>query len=219
LDLREIDRVAVKGFLDPEEGRALYDLARKAGSLGPVLEIGGYCGKSTLYLGLGCRASGGILFSVDHHRGSEEQQPGQPYFDPDLYDPGLSRVDTFPFFRRAVEEAELEDTVVPVVAQSRVAARMWSTPLAMLFIDGGHTYEAAFDDYVSWSGHVQPGGILAVHDVFLDPRAGGQAPRFVYSLAIASGLYEELPMVKTLGILRRRAPGDVPVEISSRRDW
>ncbi|HOM30010.1 MAG TPA: class I SAM-dependent methyltransferase [Deltaproteobacteria bacterium] len=219
MDVKDIDRVARKGFLDPEEGRALHDLAMDAARRGPVLEIGGYCGKSTLYLGLGCQKSGGILFSVDHHRGSEEQQPGQPYFDPDLFDPRLERVDTFPFFRRAVEEARLENTVVPIVASSRVAARMWATPLAMLFIDGGHTYEAAFDDYVSWSGFLMPGGILAVHDIFLDPQKGGQAPRFVYSLAVASGLYEELPMVGTLGVLRRRAPGEVPPEISSRRDW
>lgn len=219
MELADIDRIVTKGFLDPEEGKALFELAREASARGPVLEIGSYCGKSTLYLGLGCRENGSILFSVDHHRGSEEQQAGQEFFDPDLYDPRTSRVDTFGFFRRAVEEAGLEDTVVPIVAPSRVAARMWSTPIAMLFIDGGHTYEAAYDDYVSWSGHLMPGGILAIHDIFLNPSEGGQAPRFVYSLAAASGLYEELPMVKTLGVLRRRRPGDVPPEISSRRDW
>ncbi|HPC47255.1 MAG TPA: class I SAM-dependent methyltransferase [Deltaproteobacteria bacterium] len=219
MELADIDTIAPKGFLDPDEGRALFELARQASARGPILEIGGYCGKSTLYLGMACKVNRGILYSVDHHRGSEEQQPGQPYFDPELYDPLQSRVDTFRFFRRAVEEAGLEDTVVPIVAASRVAARMWSTALAMVFIDGGHTYEAAFDDYVSWSGLLMPGGILAVHDIFLDPSEGGQAPRFVYSLALASGLYEELPMVKTLGVLRRRGPGQVPPEVSSRRDW
>lgn len=215
----DIDAIAVKGFLDAEEGERLYELARQASLRGPVLEIGGYCGKSTLYLGLGCKENRGVLYSIDHHRGSEEQQPGQEYFDPELFDEREGKVDTFRFFRRAVELADLTDTVVAIVATSAVAVRMWATPLAMLFIDGGHTYPAAFSDYVSWAGHLMPGGILAIHDIFPDVGEGGQAPRYIYSLAVASGLYEELPMVKTLGVLRRRGPSDIPPELFSRRDW
>ncbi|HPI94136.1 MAG TPA: class I SAM-dependent methyltransferase [Deltaproteobacteria bacterium] len=219
MNISDIDTVAVKGFLDPGEGERLYHLAREASLHGPVLEIGGYCGRSTLYLGLGCRENRGILYSIDHHRGSEEQQPGQEYFDPDLFDEREGKVDTFRFFRRAVEQAGLTDTVVPIVAASEVAVRRWSTPLAMLFIDGGHTYPDAFADYISWSVFLMPGGILAIHDIFPDASLGGQAPHYIYKLATASGLYEELPMVKTLGVLRRRGPADIPAELYSRRDW
>jgi predicted O-methyltransferase YrrM len=219
MDISEIDALEVKGFLDPEEGKHLYGLALEASRLGPVLEIGGYCGKSTLYLGLACRRTGGVLFSIDHHRGSEEQQPGQEYYDPDLYDHQERRVDTFRLFRRAIERAGLADTVVPIVASSELAARMWKTPLSMVFIDGGHSYAAAFTDYASWSPHIVPGGILAVHDIFTDPAEGGQAPRFIYGLALASGAYAELPLVKTLGALKRLAVGEVPEEIRLKRDW
>ena len=219
MKIDDIDALTVKGFLDAAEGKRLYELAREASLRGPVLEIGGYCGRSTLYLGLGCRENHGILYSVDHHRGSEEQQPGQEYFDPDLFDEREGKVDTFRFFRRVVEQAGLGDTVVAIVAPSAAAVRMWSTPLAMLFIDGGHTYPAAFSDYVSWTCHLVPGGILAVHDIFPDAGQGGQAPHYIYSLAVASGLYEELPMVKTLGVLRKRRAVDVPRELFSRRDW
>ncbi len=219
MKIDDIDAIAVKGFLDAEEGERLFELAREASLRGPVLEIGGYCGKSTLYLGLGCRENRGILYSIDHHRGSEEQQPGQEYFDPDLFDEGEGKIDTFRFFRRAVEQAGLADTVVAIVAPSAVAVRMWSTPLAMIFIDGGHSYPAVFSDYISWTGLLMPGGILAIHDIFLDAGEGGQAPRYIYSLAVASGLYEELPMVKTLGVLRRRGSADIPAELFSRRDW
>jgi predicted O-methyltransferase YrrM len=118
-----------------------------------------------------------------------------------------------------MESAGLTDTVVAIVAPSSVAVRMWSTPLAMLFIDGGHTYQAAFSDYISWSGLLIPGGILAVHDIFPDATKGGQAPHYIYDLAVSSGLYEVLPMVKTLGVLRRRGPADIPFELFSRRDW
>jgi predicted O-methyltransferase YrrM len=195
---------STKGFLDDDEGRCLYDTALQASRTGPCLEIGSYCGKSTIYIGIACKKSNGILFSIDHHRGSEEQQPGQPYFDPDLFHPETGRVDTFHEFRRTVEKARLEDTVVALVSRSDVAARLWKTPLSLVFIDGGHTEEAALADYNCWGPHVMPGGYLLIHDIFEDPAQGGQAPRRIFNLACSSGQFERLPMVKTLGVLRRR---------------
>lgn len=198
-----IDIDTVKGFLDPEEGRALYSCALKAGALGPVLEVGSYCGKSTVYLGEACREKGVLLYAIDHHRGSEEHQPGEEYHDQDLFDGRAGLMDTFREFRQTMRNAALEDVVVPIVASSLVASRNWHTPLGMVFIDGGHSLEAAQTDYRSWSSHVVPGGILAIHDIFPDPTEGGQAPYEILKLAIASGLFEEFDRVKTLGILRR----------------
>ncbi|MFZ0133827.1 MAG: class I SAM-dependent methyltransferase [Desulfobacterales bacterium] len=195
----------VKGFLDEEEGRRLYRLALAAGGQGPCLEIGSYCGKSTLYLAAGCRPSGGTLFCVDHHRGSEEQQPGEEYFDPDLWDPRNQSIDTLPVFRRTIARAGLEAVVVPLVCSSMVAARAWATPLSLVFIDGGHAAETVRDDYRGWSGHVIPGGYLVFHDVFPDPARGGQAPFAAYRRAIEDGRFDKLPMTGSLGILRRKA--------------
>ena len=194
----------VKGFLDEEEGLFLYQKALEASHRGPCLEIGSYCGKSGIYLGLGCREHQGVLFSIDHHRGSEEQQPGQEYFDPELLDPASNRVDTFRFFRRTIEKAGLEDTIVPMVCSSALAARLWATPLSLIFIDGGHALETVQTDYHCWVSHLMPGGYLLIHDIFEDPAQGGQAPFQVYQLALASGLFLELPRVKTLGALKRR---------------
>lgn len=199
----------VKGFLPEIEGMRLYELAREAGRLGPCLEIGSYCGKSTIYLGAGCREAGTVLFSIDHHRGSEEHQPGQEYHDPDLFDPHTGLMDSFREFRKTLALAGLEDTVVPIVAPSALVARCWATPLALVFIDGGHSLRAAMMDYTCWATHVAPGGYLAIHDIFPDPAKGGQAPYEIYKLALASGLFEELPMVETLGVLRRVC-GPVP---------
>ncbi len=156
----------VKGFLDTREGRSLYQFALKASRLGPCLEIGSYCGKATIYLGTACRENNSILFSIDHHRGSEEQQSGEEYFDPELFDTRTGRVDTFEEFRKTLEIFELEDTVVPIVSKSEVAARLWATPLSLVFIDGGHTFEAAFTDYNAWFGHIIPHGYLLIHDIF-----------------------------------------------------
>jgi MMP 1-O-methyltransferase len=199
----------VKGFLDDEEGLFLYQAAKEAGRRGPCLEIGSYCGKSSIYLGSGCKEHNGILFSIDHHRGSEEQQLGEEYFDPDLLDKESGRIDTFPFLRRTIEEAGLEETVVPMVCDSALAARLWNTPLSLVFIDGGHSFQSVYSDYNGWAGHILPGGYLLIHDIFEDPQKGGRAPFQVYQLARASGLFLELPMVKTLGVLQRRKGDEI----------
>lgn len=194
----------IKGFLDPEEGRRLYETAALAAPMGPCIEIGSYCGKSALYLGAACREKGGILFSVDHHRGSEEQQPGEAYFDPALFDARSFSVDTFGNFRHTLVTADLESTVVPIVASSAVAARAWATPLSLLFIDGGHAYETVKTDYECWAPHIMPGGYLLIHDIFKDPAQGGQAPYQIYQKAIATGQFDEQPMTRTLGVLRKK---------------
>lgn len=201
--IEDVKTYPFKGFMDEAEALRLYDLAREASRLGPCLEIGSYCGLSAAYLGMGCRGNGGILYSIDHHRGSEEQQPGQEYFDPDLVDPKTGLIDTLPFFRKTIAALDLEDTVIAVVAKSAVVARNWSTPLSLVFIDGGHTHEAAFADYRGWAPHIMPGGFLAIHDIFPNPADGGQAPYRIYRMALASGLFTEIPMVRTLGILKR----------------
>lgn len=199
-----LDPEDVPGFLTEEEGWALHDLALRSSSLGPCLEVGSYCGKSAVYLGTACKALGTTLFSIDHHRGSEEHQPGEGYYDPSLYDAETGRVDTFPTFRKTLELAALEETVIPIVAASSVVGRDWATPLGLVFIDGGHSDVVAHTDYESWSRHIAPRGVLAVHDVFLDPAEGGQAPRSVWQRALDEGVFEALEMIGTLGVLQRR---------------
>ena len=201
LDQTLIDRI--KGFMNPEEGRALFEIAREASRRGPCLEIGSYCGKSAVYLGSACRENGATLFSIDHHRGSEEQQPGEAYFDPALFDFKNFCMDTFPLFRRTLTLAGLEETVVPLVSRSKVVARNWATPLSLVFIDGGHSFESAQTDYDCWAGHILPGGYLLIHDIFEILEEGGQAPWEVYKLAVASGHFEMLPRIKSLGVLRK----------------
>lgn len=195
----------IKGFLAQDEAEALHALGKRYGSGGPCLEIGSYCGLSTLYLGAGVKASGGVLFTIDHHKGSEEHQPGQEYHDPDLFDRDAGSMNSFPALQRTLRLAGLEDSVVPIVAPSVLAGRGWATPLSLVFIDGGHSLESAVADYRSWATWVRTGGILAIHDIFIDPSQGGQAPYAIYKLALASGLFEELPMINTLGCLRRIA--------------
>jgi len=195
---------SIKGFMDDDEAKRLYSIALKAAVNGPVIEIGSYCGKSAYIIGSACKEKDSILFSIDHHKGSEEQQPNEEYFDPDLFDLKLSRVNTFPFFQETISRTSLENTVVPVVASSSTAGKMWKTPISMLFIDGGHSFEAVHEDFLTWACHIKSKGFLVIHDIFKDPEKGGQAPRQVYEIALESGKYKALEMTKTLGILERK---------------
>ncbi|MGA2554028.1 MAG: class I SAM-dependent methyltransferase [Smithella sp.] len=194
----------VKGFLDEREADCLYKLALKAGKNGPCLEIGSYCGKSSVYIGTACKKNSTVLFSIDHHTGSEEQQPGEAYFDPDLFDEETGKVDTLKQFRKTIADFDLEDVVIPVIGRSALIGSVWKTPLSLIFIDGSHAYESVLNDYNIWANNLIPGGYLLFHDIFPDPAKGGQAPYLVYQKAVESGLYEVMPMFESLGILIRK---------------
>jgi len=204
LPINKAKAAEIKGFLDEREADYLYDLALVASKKGPCLEIGSYCGKSAIYIGSACKMNGSALFSIDHHCGSEEQQPGEAYFDPDLLDRETGKIDTLRFFRQTIMDFNLKDTVIPVIGRSEIIGRTWQTDLSFVFIDGSHAYESVLIDYQTWSKHLVPGGYLVFHDIFPDPAQGGQAPYQVYQMAIDSLLYKELPMLKSLGILKRK---------------
>jgi predicted O-methyltransferase YrrM len=193
-----------RGFMPGDEGQALYEAGLAVAVDGPLLEVGSYCGKSAVYLGAAARERARVLFSVDHHRGSEENQPGWDWHEPDLVDPAVGKMDTLPLFRRTVHDAGLEGTVVAVVGDSPRVAANWGTPLALLFIDGGHGEEPARSDYERWTPHVAPGGLLVIHDVFPDPTDGGRPPyEQIYRPALASGRFAEVRAVGSLRVLER----------------
>ncbi|MFD9603215.1 MULTISPECIES: class I SAM-dependent methyltransferase [unclassified Streptomyces] len=199
---------AAKGFMPVVEGLALYGAAVEAAALGlPILEVGTYCGRSTILLADVARAAGVTALTVDHHRGSEEQQPGWEYHDPTVVDPEVGRMDTLPTFRRTLHAAGLEDHVVALVGRSPQVAAVWGGKLGFVFIDGGHTDEHANGDYEGWAPHVADGGLLVIHDVFPDPAHGGQAPYRVYLRALASGAFTEVSVTDSLRVLRRTGPG------------
>lgn len=196
---------AAKGFMPTEEGELLHRMARERLPHGPVLEIGTYCGKSAVYLGAAARVAGGTVFTVDHHRGSEENQPGWEYHDTALVDPTTGRLDTLGTFRRTIAAAGLEDQVVAIVGRSTTVSALWRTPLSLVFIDGGHTDEHANADYEGWARWVMPGGTLVIHDVFPDPADGGQAPYRVFRRAVDGGDFREVRHLGSMRILERVA--------------
>jgi predicted O-methyltransferase YrrM len=191
-----------KGFMPEDEGAFLHAQALSVLRDGPGLEVGSYCGKSALYLGDAARQTDSVVFALDHHRGSEENQAGWEHHDTEVVDE-TGRMDTLPFFRRAIAAADLEEHVVALVGQSTTVARHWRTPLALLFIDGGHGEKPAHDDYQGWVPWVQPNGLLLIHDVFPDPADGGRPPYEIYLRALESGELEEVGIQGSMRALRR----------------
>ena len=195
---------AARGFMPPDEGLALQEAACTVPVDGsPMLEIGSYCGKSAIYLGSAARERGTVLFALDHHRGSEENQPGWEWHEPDLVDPEVGLIDTLPRFRRTVHDAGLEGSVVALVGDSPTVGRVWNIPLSFLFIDGGHGTEPAHRDFELWTPWVEPGGLLAIHDVFPDPADGGRPPYEIYLRALDSGEFVDVSATGSLRVLRR----------------
>ncbi|XBB70294.1 class I SAM-dependent methyltransferase [Nocardioides sp. WV_118_6] len=195
---------AAKGFMPEDEGALLHRIALERLPLGPVLEVGTYCGKSAIYLGAAARQVGGTVFTVDHHRGSEENQAGWEHHDTSVVDPELGLMDTLGQFRKNIARAGLEEQVVAVVGQSTTVAAHWRTPLSLLFIDGGHGEEPARADFAGWAHWVEAGGYLAIHDVFPDPADGGRPPyELIYLPALASGAFTEVAVTGSLRVLQR----------------
>ena len=195
---------AARGFMPPDEGVALHEAALLVSdSAAPMLEIGSYCGKSGIYLGSAAKERNTILFALDHHRGSEENQPGWEWHEPDLVDPEIGVIDTLPRFRRTIFDAGLEGTVVALVGDSPTVGARWAIPLSFLFIDGGHGSEPAHRDFDLWTPWIEAGGILAIHDVFPDPADGGRPPYEIYCRAIESGEFSDVSATGSLRVLRR----------------
>lgn len=193
----------VTGFMPADEGRALYEAARRYLAGGVGVEIGTYCGKSTVLLGAAAADTGSVLYTIDHHHGSEEHQAGWEYHDATMVDPVTGLFDTLPTFRHTLDAMALPDNVVAIVGRSPVVARGWTTPLQFLFIDGGHTDEAAQRDFSGWAKWVAPGGGLVIHDVFPNPDDGGQAPYRIYRRALDSGAFQEVSATGSLRVLQR----------------
>lgn len=209
-DIQQTERLfalaqTVTGFMPPDEGQALYDAVVGHLGAGVAVEIGTYCGKSAVLLGAAAVRTGGVVYTIDHHHGSEEHQPGWEYHDTSMVNAYSGRFDTLETFRRTLDDADLPDHIVAVVGSAPVAARHWRTPVAVLFIDGGHTDLAAGRDYDGWAHWVQRGGALIIHDVFPDPNEGGQAPYRIYRRALDSGAFREVSATGSLRVLERVA--------------
>jgi len=142
----------IEGLLSEAEAECLYALARRCG--GSIVEIGSWKGRSTVCLALGSKAGGGgKVFAIDPRKGLEDDCAGLHWLE-----------DTYPIFRENIEKARVDDIVVPLVMKSEEAAREWTGPVSLLFIDGAHDYENVKLDFDLWYPHLIEGAIICFHD-------------------------------------------------------
>ena len=191
----------IKGFMPEHEGKALYKWARKFSEYGPLLEIGTYCGKSSMFLSEGAQANNQYVYTIDHHMGSEEHQVNEEYFDIEIFDELSKRINSFPLFLENINNFGIKN-IVPIVNESSLVAESWNSPLAMVFIDGGHSLETAMNDFMSWHEKIISGGALVIHDIFENPEDGGQAPYEVYMHALKNG-FNDFDRIDTLVCLKK----------------
>lgn len=201
---QQLAQQPIKGFLADDESRALFNLASEVAARAPCLEVGSYCGKSTVFIGAACKTRNSFLFALDHHRGSEEHQLGEEYHDQDLYNSQDTCMDSFPEFRRTIKRFDLDEVVIPLVTTSAIAAKAWAAPLSLVFIDGGHSPAMSLADCLNWSRFIIPGGIIAVHDIFARPEEGGQGPYLAVQALLATEQFNFEAKINSLGVLRKR---------------
>ena len=193
---------SIKGFLDLNEGIALYEEVKRVSENNFCVEIGSYCGKSTCFIGQACKENKSKLITIDHHKGSEEQQLGELYFDAEVYDEKLGRVNTLPLLEKNLAKFDLEDVVKPLVMDSISASKIVENNADLIFIDGSHTFESAESDYELWKNKIKKGGTLAIHDVYDTEDEGGQAPNRIFKQSLNEG-FNFMKRVKSLVLLQK----------------
>ena len=198
MDFKKLD--TLKGFMPGHEGQALTKWAKKFSQHGPALEIGTFGAKSSLYIAAGISANNQLLFTIDHHLGSEEHQLGEEYFDSDIYDKHLGRVNTVPLMQSNLQQFDESKWVIPILANANSIAPSWEIELGLLFIDGSHTKISAMNDFDYWSSKLNSNGALVIHDIYEKPEDGGQAPYLIYQKALEEGfqLYERVDTIVCL---------------------
>ena len=193
---------SIKGFLDLNEGIALYEEVKRVSENNFCVEIGSYCGKSTCFIGQACKENKSKLITIDHHKGSEEQQLGELYFDAEVYDEKLGRVNTLPLLEKNLAKFDLEEVVKPLVMDSISASKIVENNADLIFIDGSHTFESAESDYELWKNKIKKGGTLAIHDIYDSEDEGGQAPNKIFKQSLNEG-FNFIKRVKSLVLLQK----------------
>lgn len=119
-----------------------------------VVEVGSYCGRSTVVLGGVVKAvcPGVRVHAIDPHEGEITTSGSQTRFEA----PTLER------FERNIARAGLEEIVQAIPKRSFEVE--WAEPISLLFIDGLHDYGSVSRDFAHFARWVVPGGYVVFDD-------------------------------------------------------
>ena len=142
---------SIEGWLSINEGKYLESAVTKTSHLpGVVVEIGSFCGKSTIWLA----QKNSKVYAVDPHLG--EISPEEK----------MHRPPSYKIFIHNLKTARVLSKVHPIVKTSEKAAVTWKKKIRVLFIDALHDEQNASNDFRLWTAHLVDGGIIAIHDSF-----------------------------------------------------
>lgn len=130
----------IRGWLSEEEGRKLAELARGK----RVLEIGSFCGRSTVCMG----QTAGRVTCIDPFDGRSTPIPG----------------DTLPEWQEHIGRYGLTDKCEAHRGTSAEVAPNLAGPFDLVFIDGAHTFDAVGFDIAVAERLLTPGGLIVFHD-------------------------------------------------------
>jgi len=154
-----MDKVTgIDGWLTRSEAEALYGLAVR--STGHIVEIGSWKGRSTAALGLGSMAGKGhSVYAVDpFYQIADARKTSLGNLAPEVERTGPE------LLRRNLDAAGVNGAVKMVHYDSASGSQHVPDGIAVLFIDGDHSFQAVCRDLDVWLPKVADGGFVMMHD-------------------------------------------------------
>jgi predicted O-methyltransferase YrrM len=155
-----------------------------------IVEIGSYCGRSTVVLGSVARAmSDNVrIYAIDPHDGKVG-----------ALDQGIQTVaPTLERFRHNINDAGLTD-LVEVIQKFSYEVEWSQKPIHLLFIDGLHDYTNVARDFFHFAEWVAPNGYVTFHD-YADYYPGVKT--FVNEL-LSQGQYQMVNRASSMIVVKR----------------
>jgi MMP 1-O-methyltransferase len=178
---------STEGMVSFEEAVLLYRLASEV-SIGCIVEVGAYRGRSSVFLGRGSLEGANVpVYAVDPHKNFVGVLGG--VFGPK---------DRTAFYR-AMLDNDCSEIVSLINLSSECFAQSWSEPISLLWIDGDHSYEGVKRDFECWLPHLQTDATIAFDDA-TDPALG---PRKLIDELTAATSFDEVLNVGKVAVLRR----------------
>src|SRR5882762_1947561 len=150
---------AIPGYLVPGQEEFLFEKVRSLPIDATIVEIGSYCGRSTVAMGYACSGTARRIYCID------------PWEQDEWKDRPTKTLDgSFTRWSESVRSNGLQEHVSALRGRSDDVLQHWKQLaegrlVDFVFIDGSHEYLDVLRDFELSFPLVRPGGWVAFHDV------------------------------------------------------